>query len=30
MTQDVYMSRQMTGAAAAVALDGLGPNQTVG
>lgn len=30
MTQDVYMSRQTTGAAAAVALDRLRPDQTVG
>ena len=30
MTRDVYMSRQMAGAAAAVALDRLRPTQTVG
>jgi hypothetical protein len=30
MTQDVYMSRQTTGVAAAAALDRLGPNESVG
>ncbi|MGB7798279.1 MAG: site-specific integrase [Pseudonocardiaceae bacterium] len=30
MTQDVYMSRQMTGVAAAAALDRLGPNESAG
>jgi hypothetical protein len=30
MTQDVYMSRQTTGVAAAAALDGFGPNESAG